>query len=223
MADPKTTAARAHWPNRQFLIWAGHFQANVGVNPTARKACDELWRAGLSRITLYCLYLYSSKAQDRAWDVKRRIHAAIRELEAARNRAPKRARDPGLFRERAADKLAEVLAASLPPLPGDEVWRALGEKITVGDVYKRLSGAADDREKLAGACRAVTKLFGARSPLISPFFHLVRLREVAEERGVKLGWKRLASLAMCADPSRALCDDDYRALRRYARPTLGQR
>ncbi|MGB7307904.1 MAG: hypothetical protein WBC67_02455 [Candidatus Acidiferrales bacterium] len=221
MADAKTTAAGAYWLNGQFLLWVGKFQANVGQNPTARRACEELWRAGLSRITVYCLYLYSLKPRDHAWEVKRRIRAAIRALEVARTRAPQRAREPGLFRKRAAGKVAEALAASLPQEPGDEVWFAPGEQITVGDVYRRLGGTDDDREKLASASKAVTRLLGARSAFTSPFFHLIHLRQVAEERGVKLGWKRMASLATCADPSRTLFDD--KALRRYARPLLGQR
>lgn len=192
---------------RKFVPWLKDFVAAVEMSPTARSAWTELANADLDLSAAITLCFYADREMRDTFRrnterLAKQAKAAVRAIEVAETHRPKRARDPALFRSRAAD-LVTNLVYSEWPIAGT------GPLLDTLNSIERQLGSVPPLEWLASSLR---KASGTRSHL--RFFPLLWLREQARFRGVKLGVKRLQALADCADPEGK---PDSSSLARYFR------
>ncbi len=196
--------------------WIREFQAHVGKCPTACRGWEKLKSAGLEEAALFYLYGYAGGAEkelqnmhQRTEDANPRMKAAIRARKVAQTGAPKRANNPHLFSQRAADSLQDAYKA---------VWPAPSNTVrTVGDELRLASKELGRVIPLGAARRALVRAAWKRSPVSSPNFFLFLLRGCAAQHGVRIGVKRLAALAECADPCLNRIQNPTSILARYLR------
>lgn len=192
---------------RKFVPWLRDFVEAVKMSPTARSAWIELTNVNLDVSAAITLCSYADREMRDAFRrnaerLARQAKAAVRAIEVAETRRPKR--DAALFRSRATD-LVTNLVYSEWPIAG------AGPLLDTLNSIERQLGAVPPLEWLASRLR---KASGARSHL--RFFPLLWLREQARVRGVQLGVKRLQALAYCADP-KGKREPDSSTLARYFR------
>jgi hypothetical protein len=189
--------------------WIATFEKECELNPTAKKAWQEICEAGLRAWALQLLWGYSGAAVEvvRAMNASRmNATDALDEAIRAEQKAAKRIVNPrsALFRSRAQKKRSKALRAQWP----------IEDKTaaTLREAMSRDSLPEDHPQSLTKARKALVKAAGKRSPLSVSQYFIFLLQGVAECRGVRLGMKQLVALADCADPSRQL---DEKNLHRF--------
>jgi hypothetical protein len=190
-----------------FKSWSYEFMDRIRASNSARRIWRKIQTAGFPDGAALLLHLFSIEADRdpemcrRTTEAKKRLRAAIRAV--GRSTAPKGRRGPS--RKTTDQLVAEALAS---PWPGGR------EFATIGDATKRLK-LETGKELTQNEILWRLKDLGERSPLNNERFSLVRLQVLAETRGVKLGYKAVATLAKCAGNFRYEKESSRRELQRY--------
>jgi hypothetical protein len=208
MSAPKrTNALRSKHHDR--IEWLASFHKNVEQDGTARRAWDELVRAGVEAAALRTLWTYAHPPKDyvkteqrKARRVNREIKALIRANRIAGQRLTTRDRRAGLFVDRALEKYRDVVRAEMP---------FANEGMSVADWAVSRSVSGRGTPDLPKSRKAFVSL-GPRSPISDRKFWLFVLFSYAKNGGVRLGLERLTALAYSADPDSHL---HARTLSRY--------
>jgi len=210
---PEKIPGAERWERNFRNGWVLRFRGHVHRNPTARNAWRDIERHGISDAAECALSMYMLQSADlipRALPKNvRRMAGRVDIVSRAFRVAEERKDDP---REEMFARRASVEASKLASEPWVDPDPSSPVKTFADALATMPELAALPIDRAPGTMRTAAEAVRRESG--KPF--LLILRDYAQKHGLKLGWARIAALAVCANEGKANEVDLERSLRRWA-------